>query len=1352
MESFYIGLEPYSEEQADNFLGRETEVTRLTNSIKASRLTVIYGEAKVGKSSLLRAGVMPQLKKEAENNISIAKAAGLDQDSIKPISWPVYIDCQGKEKHIITLCEYVNTLGLINALLDVIYEKLNESHLDLTPAPKLSDQDGFERMTEVLGSWANTLGLKDIAGSIHIIVDHAELASLGYQEGTSLMQDIIIPIINCQNLPVNFLLSFRSSSVILLDRFRDQCDFLANRFEIMPLEKAVVNSSILPAFLAGLCVDQSPGSSEKQDHQLGIRVLEELGENVTDKIEHYQSRTRTQGFARAYQDKVRPTYLQLIFSSIQGSEPDALERLKTIDMGKIVNSFIQSEFAKYSSDEQILAAFICKFLTRSSSFGETTTSLGDLCSLIFNDRFYLESTSLDPSIISEIQNRNTAAKIQPVLDKLSNDSRLLTSFPTSSGVGYEIHFDFLSPMLRWVDKTLSGEAQYKASRATEIACQSIINRLRMTLSLERDMTNVDLIGLLALQAYSFSKYANAETKSKIFSDAFREFLNFPYSSQVLAEGGEGKVEVAAVTLSADSQTIAFVDFHGSITIIRGNFLNRDWRLSKTETVTIQSENGCGTSIAFHPKRNDIFVVGYRNGSVDLGRIETEQLTCSLQQCKKPIEHYAGDRPDHGSGPGPIAFKDDGTWLAFASLDNKVTLWKLTDDYDLKLSFDGDIQLTNIRSCEDWIWAIAFGHHNNKMVLGCRNGNLLVFDLEKIVGGDPATFMQPRLIRLPLILGVSSPEPPENSHHSKDESKKRPFEIFSVAYRPDDQLLAVGTRGLVCLFDPNFEQDNPTENENHPISRYSRAQEQGIRSLAFDNEGKYLCFGSDDIISNSNTPGTINDQTLRLWDLQNRDSPAIILSATTSHTLGINSVVYSKSNKFIVSSSWDGTVRLWYLQPDRPEPLLFSEHSGPARAVSWSPDGQWLASATWDANNSIYLQRADWLWPNQATMKPAGSPIHLPATFYGNCSLAFSPDSKFLACGGYHGDNRVRIWNVEQPHQTPQALEGHSGEVRAVAFGSDFLASGAWDRSVKLWTLNNLELPPITLADFPGAIRSLAFSSNHQWLAVGTGTPLNGYHSTMYLLDMLTIRNCCTPGDRRPASFAFTPLPEPVLDQTFGVAFSPNSNYLASVGRDNQLHFWQLTSGGASKLFQINQMQDLEDFAGSSIAFSAKGTMLAVGCWSTKEDDTEKQGSVWIWYVDRLISEGARCRPNVLKIPREYMYTGIGRDQYHVTSIAFSPGTKNSDSQFLAFGSNDWTTRIWTIKTGMLAKLAASQVTRNMTDEEWNTYIDKGANLTPRENIFPPDYFPGSRKEFSQELKGSRLVELLNVVDAPPFAP
>ena len=63
----YIGLRPFSSDDAPYFFGRKTERRIIAANLTSSRLTVLFGPSGVGKSSVLHAGVVHDLVQNAQD-------------------------------------------------------------------------------------------------------------------------------------------------------------------------------------------------------------------------------------------------------------------------------------------------------------------------------------------------------------------------------------------------------------------------------------------------------------------------------------------------------------------------------------------------------------------------------------------------------------------------------------------------------------------------------------------------------------------------------------------------------------------------------------------------------------------------------------------------------------------------------------------------------------------------------------------------------------------------------------------------------------------------------------------------------------------------------------------------------------------------------------------------------------------------------------------------------------------------------------------------------------------------------------------------------------------------------------
>ena len=117
------------------------------------------------------------------------------------------------------------------------------------------------------------------------------------------------------------------------------------------------------------------------------------------------------------------------------------------------------------------------------------------------------------------------------------------------------------------------------------------------------------------------------------------------------------------------------------------------------------------------------------------------------------------------------------------------------------------------------------------------------------------------------------------------------------------------------------------------------------------------------------------------------------------------------------------------------PNLANRH--PVSALAFSPDGEWLASASFDRTVELSDSTTGELRP------------HLDLHTGNVECVAFSPDGRRLASGGE--DRTVRVWDATTGREV-LGLRGHTDQCGCVAFSPDGrrLASASTDGTIRLW--------------------------------------------------------------------------------------------------------------------------------------------------------------------------------------------------------------------------------------------------------------------------------------------------------------
>ena len=258
---------------------------------------------------------------------------------------------------------------------------------------------------------------------------------------------------------------------------------------------------------------------------------------------------------------------------------------------------------------------------------------------------------------------------------------------------------------------------------------------------------------------------------------------------------------------------------------------------------------------------------------------------------------------------------------------------------------------------------------------------------------------------------------------------------------------------------------------------------GLTSLEICEDASMLAAGFSDSflrvwsLNTSKLRGIKQPEDLNLIDKETDDVLEHIMddssASDSKQLLGHSGPVYSASfspdKSHLISSSEDGTVRLWSLYTWT-NLVSYKGHMFPVWAVKYGPYGHYFASAGYD--------RTARLWSVDHHQ-----PLRMFAGHYSDVDCVdFHPNSNYIATGST--DRTVRLWDLMSGNCV-RTMTGHKGAVRTLAFSPNgrYLVSAGADASIILWDLSSGDVV-CKLHGHSDAVYSLAFSHEGSVLASG----------------------------------------------------------------------------------------------------------------------------------------------------------------------------------------------------------------------------------------------------------------------------
>jgi WD40 repeat protein/energy-coupling factor transporter ATP-binding protein EcfA2 len=308
-------------------------------------------------------------------------------------------------------------------------------------------------------------------------------------------------------------------------------------------------------------------------------------------------------------------------------------------------------------------------------------------------------------------------------------------------------------------------------------------------------------------------------------------------------------------------------------------------------------------------------------------------------------------------------------------------------------------------------------------------------------------------------------------------------------------------------------------------------------------------------------------------------------------------------------------------------------------------------------------------------------------------VALSKDGNWIFSGS--DDGRLLVWSSKDAREKPLSLNTNGlakKGIRCVAVQNAAVLVGTSDGIILFWDKAEKSISPQSVAAHSGIINKIGFISSNRIVSVGADGFVNVWNPDNLKLPVFSVK---------------------MEAQVKDIAVSGDGTKLACVDQNGMVKIF-LISNLNDKPIELNTKRPIQ-----SIALDFKGGMLLTGdisgminLWNLSDQNQNplefldhRSAITSVKFSPDCKTFASSSYDNTIRIwnpedPKQNPIVIAEHDSW-VMDIAFS-----SDGNHLVSASNDKTVRLFEINTDLLASGICAKVDRNLSENEWITFVGK----------------------------------------------